>query len=103
MKPTIKKPATWSAIRQQIATWEKPALLALLKDLYETNTKNRDFLLARCQAEAGGGDAIESYRKKIVDQFFPPGASENSSSARRARPSATTTRQAAAFRARPNY
>jgi len=71
MKPTIKKPATWSAIRQQIATWEKPALLALVKDLYETNTKNRDFLLARCQAEAGGGDAIESYRKKIVDQFFP--------------------------------
>ncbi len=30
-----KKPGGWSAVRQHLATWEKPALLALLKDLYE--------------------------------------------------------------------
>ena len=71
MKPTTKKPGGWSAIRQHLATWEKPALLALVKDLYEAGTGNRDFLQARCQAEESGGAALESYRKKIVEQFYP--------------------------------
>jgi len=71
MKPSSKKPGGWSAIRQHLATWEKPALLALVKDLYEAGTENRDFLQARCQAEESGGEALESYRQKIVEQFFP--------------------------------
>ena len=71
MKTTSKKPGGWSAIRQHLATWEKPALLGLVKDLYEADAKNRDFLLARCQTEEGGGEALEKYRKKIVEQFFP--------------------------------
>ncbi|MEO7318241.1 MAG: hypothetical protein ABIZ56_04550 [Chthoniobacteraceae bacterium] len=71
MKPTARKPAGWTAIRQHLATWEKPALLALVKDLYDAGAENRDFLLARCQAEEGGGAALESYRKKIVEQFYP--------------------------------
>ena len=71
MKSTTKKPAGWTAIRQHLATWDKPALLALVKDLYEAGAENRDFLMARCQAEAIGGEALESYRKKIVEQFFP--------------------------------
>jgi hypothetical protein len=71
MKTNLKKPAAWSAIRQHLATWEKAALLALVKDLYEASAENRDFLEARCQAEAGGGAALESYRKKIIEQFFP--------------------------------
>lgn len=32
---------------------------------------NRDFLEARCQAEDGGGAALEKYRRKIIEQFFP--------------------------------
>jgi hypothetical protein len=46
-------------------------LLALVKDLYDTAAENRDFIQARCQAEAGGGEVSEKYRRKIVDQFFP--------------------------------
>ncbi|EDY16578.1 conserved hypothetical protein [Chthoniobacter flavus Ellin428] len=71
MKTTGKKPGEWSAIRQHLATWEKPALLALVKDLYEAAAENRHFLLARCQAEESGGLAVEKYRQKIVEQFFP--------------------------------
>ncbi len=71
MKPTTRKPGDWSAIRQHLATWGKPALIALIKDLYDAGAENRDFLLARCQADAGGGTALENYRKKIVEQFFP--------------------------------
>jgi hypothetical protein len=70
MKNTTRKPGGWSAVRRQLATWEQPALLALVKDLYETAAGNRDFIQARCQT-AEGGDALEKYRKKIVEQFFP--------------------------------
>jgi hypothetical protein len=71
MTKTTKKPGGWSAVRKQLATWEKPALLALVKDLYETAGVNRDFVHARCQAGECGGEALEKYRGKIVEQFFP--------------------------------
>jgi hypothetical protein len=70
MKNATKKPGGWSAVRQQLATWEKSALLDLLKDLYEATAENRDFVHARCQA-GEGGEALEKYRSKIVEQFFP--------------------------------
>lgn len=71
MKNVTKKPGGWSAVRQQLATWDKPALLALVRDLYESADMNRDFLQARCQAGESGGEALEKYRGKIVEQFFP--------------------------------
>jgi hypothetical protein len=66
-----KKPGGWSAARQHLATCDKPALLALVKDLYDAAAGNRDFIHARCQAEDGGGAVLETYRSKIVEQFFP--------------------------------
>ncbi|MDO8803931.1 MAG: hypothetical protein Q7R35_05850 [Elusimicrobiota bacterium] len=71
MTNSTKKPGGWSAVRQQLAAWEKPALIALLKDLYETAGVNRDFILARTKADEGGGEALEKYRARIVEQFFP--------------------------------
>lgn len=68
---TKKKSGGWSAARQHLATWDKPALLALVKDLYDAAAGNRDFIQARCQAEDGGGEVLEAYRGKIVEQFFP--------------------------------
>ena len=71
MKNAIKKSGGWSSVRQQLVTWDKPALLALVKDLYETAAENRDFIQARCQAGEVGGEALEKYRARIVEQFFP--------------------------------
>jgi len=71
MKNATKKPGGWSAVRQQLATWEKPALLTLLKDLYEVAAENRDFIHARSKIGEGGVEALEKYRGKIVQQFFP--------------------------------
>ena len=66
-KPT-KKPGGWSAARQHLANWDKPTLLALVKDLYDADTGNRDFILqARCQARDGGGAVLEAYRGKVVE------------------------------------
>ena len=73
-KPTKKpnkKSGGWSTVRPHLSTWDKPALLALVKDLYEAAAENRDFVQARCQAGESGGEALETYRAKIVEQFFP--------------------------------
>lgn len=69
-KKTAQKPSGWSAARKQIATWDKPALLGLVKDLYDAAAGNRDFIHARCQAEDGGGEVLEIFRSKVVEQFF---------------------------------
>ncbi|MFA4839560.1 MAG: hypothetical protein WC703_08805 [Candidatus Neomarinimicrobiota bacterium] len=71
MKNATKKPNGWSAVRRQLADWGKPALLALVKDLYDAAADNRDFIQAHSQAEKSGGEALEKYRGKIVEQFFP--------------------------------
>ena len=66
-----KKLKGWPRIRQQIKDWPRPALLALIKDLHDASVANRDFLGARFQAEDSGGEALEKYRQRIVEQFFP--------------------------------
>ncbi|HEY8184517.1 MAG TPA: hypothetical protein VIF64_00530 [Pyrinomonadaceae bacterium] len=66
-----RKPSSWSALRRHVATWDKPALLALVKDLYEASADNRDFIQARCQAGESGGEILEKYRGKIVEEFYP--------------------------------
>ena len=68
-KPT-KRSGGWSATRKHLATWDQPALLALVKDLYEAAAGNRDFIHARCLAEDGGGEVLEKYRQKVIGQFF---------------------------------
>jgi hypothetical protein len=56
-------------LRRELATWDKPALLTLVKCLYEAAAENRDFIQARIQP--GGDESLEKYRSKIVEQFFP--------------------------------
>jgi len=70
-KKPSKKPGGWSAVRPHLAACEQPMLLALVKDLYEAASENRDFIQAHCLADASGGEALEKYRIKIVKQFFP--------------------------------
>ena len=72
MNTEIKKPSSsWSNIRLKLNDWTKPAVVALVKDLYDHAADSRDFLEARFQAEDVGGAALEKYRGKIVEQFFP--------------------------------
>ena len=66
-----KKTTGWQNIHRQLDDWSKPALVTLVKDLYDASPDNRDFLLARFQADEDIGAALEKYRHKIVEQFFP--------------------------------
>lgn len=68
---TEKKSTGWQSIRRQIGEWPESALIALIKDLYEASPDNRDFLHARFEPENNAGAALETYRRKIVEQFFP--------------------------------
>jgi hypothetical protein len=65
-----KKSTGWQNMRRQLDDWSKPALIALVKDLHDASPDNRDFLLARFQAEEDVGAALEKYRHKIVEQFY---------------------------------
>jgi hypothetical protein len=65
------KSSGWSAIRRHLSAEPKEALLTLVKDLYDASSSNRNFLHARVQVEAGGGTAVEKYRRTIVEQFYP--------------------------------
>ena len=96
-KKPKKKPGGWSAARQHLSTWDKPALIALVKDLHDSSTANRNFIQARCQAADGGNEVIELYRNKIVEQFFPKRDLANSNSAKHARPSVNTKKRRAAY------
>jgi len=71
MTKNNKKPGGWKAVRQQLAGWDKPALLVLVKDLYEADDVNRDLVDARCHPEEFSGATLEKYQGKIVEQFFP--------------------------------
>ena len=62
MTRTTKKSSGWSAVRRQLTSWDKPALLALVKDLYEADAGNRDFIQARCQTGESRGDVLEKHR-----------------------------------------
>ncbi|WP_367873642.1 hypothetical protein [Luteolibacter sp. Populi] len=66
----MSKP-TWTAIRKSLKGWEPAALLALIKDLHDASPNNRHFLLARVGAVEGGGEAFESFRKRVVEPFYP--------------------------------
>ena len=58
-KKPIKKRGGWSAARQHLATWDKPALLALVKVIYDAAAVYRDFMQARCPAVVSGGEVLE--------------------------------------------
>jgi hypothetical protein len=70
MGKETKKSGGWSTVRRHLNTWNRSAILGLVKDLYEVAAVNRDFIQARCQAEENG-DVLEKYRSKIAEQFFP--------------------------------
>jgi hypothetical protein len=71
MMTSKKQSPGWSVIRQHLNAQARPALLALVKDLYDASASTRDFLHARVLDEGGDGTAVERYRRTIIEQFYP--------------------------------
>jgi len=67
-----KKPGKgWHAVKQHVKGWDTAQFMRLLKDLDDSSTENRAFLDARVQGESGGGAALETYRRRVIEPFFP--------------------------------
>ena len=66
-----KTQPTWAAIRQHLKGWKPDALIALIKDLHDSSATNRDFLHARVTAAQGGDASFASYRKRVIEPFYP--------------------------------
>ena len=78
----------WSVVEKQIASLDQPALLHLIKELFEASQDNRAFFATRfldVDAQAG---ILEPYRKRIVHEFFPARGLANWDCAKRAKRSA---------------
>ena len=61
----------WSSIEEELAELGKPALLRLIKELFNASAENQAFLATRFAGANTQADVLEPYRKRIVDQFFP--------------------------------
>ncbi|MBC8041226.1 MAG: hypothetical protein H7Y06_11835 [Opitutaceae bacterium] len=68
---TSKKCPGWTDVRPLLAAFDKPALLALVKDLYAASETARDLVNTRCAPAESGAAILEKARHKIVEQFFP--------------------------------
>ncbi len=66
------KAANWSQIKEPLKEFNREQLLALIKDLHDYSTQNRDFLAARfagSESAAEPSAALESYRQRIIKCF----------------------------------
>jgi hypothetical protein len=61
----------WSTVEEELAELGRPALLRLIKEMFDASTENQVFLASRFANLDVRESAIEPYRKRIVDQFFP--------------------------------
>ena len=58
-------------IKSELASLDKPQLIALLKGLLDHCIESRAFLSARFLAEGVPDAILAKYRKRIVEQFLP--------------------------------
>lgn len=61
----------WSIVEEELAELGRPALLRLIKELFDASAENQVLLASRFANLDIRESAIEPYRKRIVDEFFP--------------------------------
>jgi len=61
----------WPDIEKRLDYLDKPELIEVLRDLFQSSKTNRAFLAIRFLDQGDGGEALEEYRKRIVDQVYP--------------------------------
>jgi hypothetical protein len=66
------KAPTWSEVKKSLAAMPPPKLLALVKELFELSSDNRDFLIARF-ASVPESRSLKPYRARVKNPFFPGG------------------------------
>jgi len=67
-KRRAKSKPTWADVKTSLASFERPALLGLLQDLYTADEGNRAFLHARFGL---GEDPLQPYKKTVGRWLWP--------------------------------
>jgi hypothetical protein len=62
------KSATWKNVKAKLADFDRPGLIALIRDLYDANHDNQIFLYTRFGL---GQDVLKPYRKTIQRWLAP--------------------------------
>ena len=66
---TTTKPK-WTDIKKQLVEIDQKELIDLVGELFKLSAGNREFLAARF-LNIQTGEALETYRKRIINEFFP--------------------------------
>ncbi len=61
----------WTDVKRALQSLDEKALILLVQDLYKLSAGNREFLTARL-LQVQTNELLETYRKRIVHEFFPP-------------------------------
>jgi len=67
---TTSKPK-WSDVKRELQSLDEKAMVDLVRDLFKLSAGNREFLVARLLS-VRTDEMLETYRKRIVHEFFPP-------------------------------
>jgi len=64
-------PHGWKSIKELLASKNQTELLHLIHDLYQLNPDNKKFIQTRFADQNDKQSLLESYRKIIIQEFFP--------------------------------
>ena len=67
----MAKRIKWSDVEKQITAMDRQVLIQLVKELFDASADNHAFFATRFLDATAQADVLESYRKRIVNQFFP--------------------------------
>ena len=64
-------PPGWKPLKKILTSEKQADLLDLIHDLYLLNSDNKNFIHTRFANEEDKQSLLESYRKVIIQEFFP--------------------------------
>lgn len=67
----MTKPMTLTDLKKELKTLDHVELVDLVLTLYKANGKTKELINTRFIGEKYQEDALESYKKKMNDEFFP--------------------------------
>ena len=74
---TSQKSNGWSTASQYLASRRKTALIALLKDLYDADARNRDLIHSRFPSGDESAAVLQAYRTRIKEELSLQPADSN--------------------------
>lgn len=61
----------WADVEKQLDYLDKPELIEVLRDLFNSSDTVRAFLANRFLPQGDRGETLAKYRKRVVDPFYP--------------------------------